>query len=84
MVLFFAHLHCSNAGPAPGQRDWGGNKFRGGTQGRRQLREIGAAKLKSGEQRFSPKCEDLFWPKSQIFRPKAGDLQAFSGRNRKY
>ena len=37
-------------------------------QGRRQLREIGG-------QRFSPKCEGFFWPKSQIFRPKAGDLQ---------
>ena len=38
------------------------------------LRDQGA-KLKSGEQRFSPKCEGFFWPKSQIFRPKAGDLQ---------
>ena len=44
-------------------------------QGRRQLREIGGAKLKSGGQTFSPKCEGFFWPKSQIFRPKAGDLQ---------
>ena len=44
-------------------------------QGRRQLCEIGGAKLKSGGQRFSPKCEGFFWPKSQIFRPKAGDLQ---------
>ena len=45
-------------------------------QWRRQLREIGGAKLKSGGQRFSPKCEGFFWPKSQIFRPKAaGDLQ---------
>ena len=45
------------------------------SQGRRQLREIGGgAKLKSRGQRFSTKCEGLFWPKSQIFRPKAGDL----------
>ena len=44
-------------------------------QGRRQLCEIGGeAKLKSGGQRFSPKCEGFFWPKSQIFRPNAGDL----------
>ena len=35
----------------------------------------GGAKLKSGGQRFSPKCEGFFWPKSQIFQPKAGDLQ---------
>ena len=47
------------------------------TQVRRQLREIGGegAKLKSGGQRFSPKGEGFFWPKSQIFRPKADDLQ---------
>ena len=43
--------------------------------GRRQLREIVGAKLKSGGQRFSPKSEGFFRPKSQIFRPKAGDLQ---------
>ena len=51
-------------------------------QGRRQLREIGGAKLKSGGQRFSPnfsgrnqkkkkksspKSEGFFWPKSQIW-----------------
>ena len=49
-------------------------------QGRRQLREIeGGAKLKSGGQRFSPKREGFFWPKSQIFRPKAGDLQKKKG-----
>ena len=35
----------------------------------------GEAKLKSGGQRFSPKCEGFFWLKSQIFRPKPGDLQ---------
>ena len=51
------------------------NCFEGDHQGRSQLREIGAAKLKSGGQRFSPKCEGFFWPKSQIFRPKADDLQ---------
>ena len=44
-------------------------------QGRRQLREIGGAKLKSGEQRLSPKSEGFFWPKSEFFRQKAGDLQ---------
>ena len=33
------------------------------------------AKFKSGGQRFSLKSEGFFWPKSQIFRPKAGDLQ---------
>ena len=44
-------------------------------QGRPQLREIGGGKLKSGGQRFSPKSERFFWPKSQIFRPKAGDLK---------
>ena len=35
----------------------------------------GGAKLKSGGQRFSPISEGFFWPKSQIFRPKADDLQ---------
>ena len=35
----------------------------------------GKAKLKSGGQRFLPKCEGFFWPKSQIFQPKAGDLR---------
>ena len=65
-------------------------------QGRRQLREIVGAKLKSRGQRispnfsgrnhrwspkknnnkgFSPRSEGFFWPKSQIFRSKAGDLQ---------
>ena len=47
------------AGASPASRDRGG----------------GGAKLKSGEQRFSPKCEGFFWPKSQIFRPKAGGLK---------
>ena len=40
-----------------------------------ELRQIGGAKLKSGGQRFSPKCEGFFWPKTQIFRPKAGELK---------
>ena len=31
-------------------------------------------KIKIRGQRFSPKCEGFFWPKSQIVRPKAGDL----------
>ena len=38
-------------------------------------RDRGGAKLKSWGQRFSPKCKGFFWPKSQIFLPKAGDLQ---------
>ena len=29
----------------------------------------------SPKRRSSPKSEGFFWPKSQIFRPKAGDLQ---------
>ena len=31
-------------------------------------------KIEIRGQRFSPKCEGFFWPKSQVFRPKAGDL----------
>ena len=46
------------------------------------------------KKRSSPKSEGIFWPKSQIFRPKTGDLpqkkglcrnlKAFSGRNHKF
>ena len=39
----------------------------------------GGAKLNSGGQRSSPKSEGFFWPKSQIFRSKAGDLQKKKG-----
>ena len=35
----------------------------------------GGAKSKSAGQRFPPKSEGFYWPKSQIFRPKTGDLQ---------
>ena len=35
----------------------------------------GGAKFKSGGQRSSPKSEGFFWPKSQIFFPKTGDLE---------
>ena len=47
-----------------------------GTRGVASFARSGGTKLKSGGgQRFSPKCEGFFWPKSQTFRPKAGDLR---------
>ena len=33
------------------------------------------SKIKIRGAKVSPKCEGFFWPKSQIFRPEAGDLQ---------
>ena len=35
----------------------------------------GQKQVISKKKRFSPKSEGFFWPKSQIFRPKPGDLQ---------
>ena len=72
-----------------------GRVSRGAARGvaTRQLREIRGDKIKIGGAKV---FAEFFWPKSQIFRPKAGDLQkkekkrlrrnpkALSSRNRKF
>ena len=70
MAHYCGHLSAillhSRAGASPASRDRGG----------------GGGKIKIRGQSFLPKCKGLFWPKSQIFRPKAGDPPQKKGLRR--
>ena len=72
------------SGAAPASRDQGSkNKIRGAKVLRRYAKAFSGRNHKFSDQkqviskkkRSSPKSEGFFWQKSQIFRPKAGDLQ---------
>ena len=92
MVLFFAH-YC--IAPLQARRQdsvtGGGNKFWGGTQGRRKLREIGAAKLKSGGKDFrrnakvysgrNHKFSDQKQVISKLFLAEIANFNVFSPKN---
>ena len=106
IIAFLLKSYCSKSallksGASPASRDRGGKiKIRGKGFRRfpkafsgRNYKFSDQKQMISKKKKSSPKSEGFFWPKSQIIRLKAGDLQkkgprrnpkAFSGRNHKF